>query len=373
MKRALLLLLGSVFVGLSSLAQQAPAPPQTKLEDLRTPPSPAFVLMGVAPTTVERPTTPRAVGAAFLNAVEEADGTLPDNFSLEVAPYWLTPRPTVTFDQVDRAGFWKGLLQTFSASLASKGADTASEDASSQAAASEGTLLGVGTRASWMIGKRSALAQQTIDAYRAKAVEILLLRPLPPAGNPTPPPLTAAEQEALRPFLNAIRDSLRQGRWVVEAAAAMTGRFPDNETSRGHTEKAAIWITPTYRFVRSTFDKSSGKLTSAPTVDFIAVARYIHDRTATTDGDGVDLGGRLLWDNTTFALSAEFVQRTNIDNPTHRFTALLEYKISDDLYLSGSFGKDFDDSSADTGDLQAILGINWNLGAKPNLIGPPLR
>jgi hypothetical protein len=347
-------------------AQQA-QPPAVTIEDLKTPPSPAFVLMGIAPTSVERPTTPRALGMAFVNAVEQESGTLPQNFAVEVAPYWLTPRPDLTFDQYDRAGFWQGLQQTFSTSLATKG----SEDGATATPA--GTLIGAGARASWMIGKRSELAEQVIAAYRTKAADMLAAAGPPVPGQPATAGLPADFDAQLRPFVASMRDALRQGRWVIESAAALTGRFPDNDTSHGQTEKAAIWITPAYRFVRSTFDSSSGTLTQVPTVDFIAVARYIHDRTVATDGDGIDLGARLLWESALFALSAEHVQRLNIAEPTHRTTVMVEYKISDNLYLSGTFGKDFDDPSTEQGDLQAILGVNLNLGQKPKLVGLPVQ
>ncbi len=368
MKRLAIVLL---LLGTAPLAAQAP--PAVTLDDLKTPPSPAFVLMGIAPTSVERPTTPRALGLALLDSVEGNNGNsaLPQDLAVELAPYWLSPRPDLTFDQYDRPGFWQGLRQSLSVSLATKGDDGTAATTSSTAPT--GTLLGAGARASWMLGKRSQLANDVLAAYRAKVTKMLIDAGPPQPGQPASAGLPADYQDQLRPFATSIVESLKQGRWIVEMAAATTERFPGNDTSHSEVEKTAAWITPSYRFLRSTFDPKTGKLTQVPTVDFIAVGRYIHDRTATDDRDGIDVGGRLLWESTFFSLSAEYVQRFNIAEPTHRLTGMVEYKISDNLYLSGTFGKDFDDPTTEQGNLQALLGLNLNLGAKPQVLGPALQ
>ena len=77
---------------------EAPAAPTITLADLRTPTSPAFTLLGIAPTDIERPTTPRAFAVSLLSALRDGDGSLlPRDFALEVAPYWLVQRPTLSF------------------------------------------------------------------------------------------------------------------------------------------------------------------------------------------------------------------------------------------------------------------------------------
>src|SRR5882724_2241992 len=66
------------------------------LGDLKTPTTPAFVLIGTSPTVVERPTTPQDVALTVYNAVRTAGG-LPRDFALEVAPYWLFSHPKLTY------------------------------------------------------------------------------------------------------------------------------------------------------------------------------------------------------------------------------------------------------------------------------------
>lgn len=93
-------------VGLASTAsaqEKAAAIPQ--FVTLRTPTSPAFVLLGLTPTTVERPTTPRAVATSFLSHFTEGGGAiLPRQFALEVGPYWLWSHPRLTLEDYMSAG-----------------------------------------------------------------------------------------------------------------------------------------------------------------------------------------------------------------------------------------------------------------------------
>ncbi|HXF48794.1 MAG TPA: hypothetical protein VNL73_05145 [Verrucomicrobiae bacterium] len=90
---------------------------KVSLNDLRTPPSPAFVLLGVEPSSIERPNTPKAFAASLLSAVNQSD-FLPKNYALEIAPYWLYSHPNLTFDDYYKAGLIGTVLQTGSLSLA---------------------------------------------------------------------------------------------------------------------------------------------------------------------------------------------------------------------------------------------------------------
>lgn len=54
-------------------------------------------MLGLASTTIERPTTPRGAALALATGFGSATGINPlDNFAVEVTPYWLFPRPAVT-------------------------------------------------------------------------------------------------------------------------------------------------------------------------------------------------------------------------------------------------------------------------------------
>jgi hypothetical protein len=75
----------------------AEPPKQFSLDNLRTPTSPAFSILDVAPTSVSRPSTPRALALELYSKTQHGT-VIPNNYSLEVAPHWLRPQPRLSFD-----------------------------------------------------------------------------------------------------------------------------------------------------------------------------------------------------------------------------------------------------------------------------------
>lgn len=349
-------LAAAITVAATAHAQTTPDP--LKLDDVKTPVSPAFVILGVAPTAVERPTTPRAVGLALISGnTSSSGGGLPRDLALEVAPYWLSERPALTFAQYDHPSFWQSLQQTASISVATKNGTEVTNGTSTTQIPSIG---GLGLRASWTLGDTSPLEQQVLAGYHAKAKTFLL--------QPTRP--TDAEvSAALRPYVLAMREAMKQGRWIIEAAAASSALFVNNNLNQAQTQKNAIWITPSYRFQRSTFDPATGTLTQVPTIDFVSVLRYSDDRTIALDRNVIDAGARLLWESDTIAVSAEHIERFGNGPHTRRTSILGEYKVTDNIYVSATFGRNFAGENPN-GNLLALFGINFNAGKKPSILPP---
>src|SRR5574340_1225846 len=84
---------------------------EKKINDIQTPQSPAFVLLGIEPNSISKPTTPRAVAASFVSAVQQGG-------ALEMAPYGLASHPNLTFDDYYNAGLGQTIMQTLSLSVA---------------------------------------------------------------------------------------------------------------------------------------------------------------------------------------------------------------------------------------------------------------
>src|SRR2546428_11903804 len=103
---AAVLALASSALAAAGAAQTAPG----GLEELRTPTSPAFVLLDLTPSAVERPTTPKALAASLLAATGDLQ-FLPRNYAIDVAPYWRAPPPTPTLQQVPNPGLLHGINQ----------------------------------------------------------------------------------------------------------------------------------------------------------------------------------------------------------------------------------------------------------------------
>jgi hypothetical protein len=353
--RTLTLVTAALCIAVSAAAQ---VPDPLKLDDVKTPVSPAFVVLGISPTAVERPTTPRALGMSLIseNSGTSGDG-LPRNLALEVAPYWLSERPALTFEQYDHPSLWQSLKQTASVSFATKNGTSTSTSTSTTVTPSLG---GLGIRASWTIGESSELEKQVLAGYKAK-VKSLLLQPTRPTDEEA--------STMLRPFVFAMRDAMKQGRWIIEGAAATSAMFPNNNLNQSETQKNAVWLTPSYRFQRSAFNATTGVLTQTPTIDFVSVLRYMEDRTVTTGRNMIDAGARLLWESDTIAVSAEHIERFGSGPHTRRTSILGEYKVSDNFYVTATFGRNFEGENP-SGNLIALLGINFNAGQKPALLPP---
>src|SRR5687767_3961693 len=87
------------------------------VDDLRPPLSPAFVVLGIEPASVQRPETPRAISSALLSLVRDGS-TAPRSFAMEVAPFWLKSRPSFEFDSLYKASFGTTLKRSSSISIA---------------------------------------------------------------------------------------------------------------------------------------------------------------------------------------------------------------------------------------------------------------
>ena len=58
-----------------------------ELKDLKTPNSPAFQILDIAPTSIEKPTNPRAFAASLLSLSNNGT-SIPKNFAMEFSPFW---------------------------------------------------------------------------------------------------------------------------------------------------------------------------------------------------------------------------------------------------------------------------------------------
>jgi hypothetical protein len=68
-----------------------------KLEDLQTPSSPAFTLLGIDPSTVPKIQSPREFILNYQSLAQESDSSIPRNFAVTFSPYWWFPHPDISF------------------------------------------------------------------------------------------------------------------------------------------------------------------------------------------------------------------------------------------------------------------------------------
>lgn len=345
---ALLLLFVASSVG---FAQQAGSGQTVEIDDLRAPTAPAFVLLDVTPASIGRPQNPKALTLNLLSAAAQAEG-FPRTYALEVAPYWLTSHPNLTFDQYEDPNIVESIARTVSFSVATaplmKSAGAERNTA--------GSRLGIGVRANIAGGQVNPKLKELVAALNETNAEILLALE---RGQEIGELRARAGQQARQ--IQAM-DGQRVG-FLMTVAAGQVWNFPSDDFALRERDRWGAWVTPAYRFraCRAAASECSALF------DAIAVARALGAPARNTQWD---LGGRLLWQPTKeLAISSEFLRRraqanSKTNENSSRTVAIVEYRIREDLLLFGSFGKDFDDRETRR-TLVSIMGLNIGFGRKP--------
>ncbi|MCX6142370.1 MAG: hypothetical protein NTZ35_04045 [Ignavibacteriales bacterium] len=320
--------------------------------DLRTPASPAFVLLGIEPSSVERPSTPRALAASLLSASGQND-ILPRNYAFEFSPYWFSSHSQLTFDKYYHADMLQSLAQTLSVSFVTSrqtGGDTTAQ----------GTDVGFGLRAQLVSGGPS----DTLASLRRRLADLHERRgDLRHKGDTTGARLMLDSISAVAKQI-AEEDHNRTG-WIVEFAGAAIQRFPQNRFGEESLRRFGIWLTPSYT-------------SENPKIQFLGVVRFLHDLDNVGNRDLLDAGFRFVYNSGRLSISSEYVSRSSLDvtvNPgvaepakgnfsiknTYRLSANVEYKYSDDMYLSMSLGRNYQ-GVAGQGNLIAQVSVNFGFG-----------
>lgn len=381
---------------------------------LQAPPSPAFVLLGVEPSSVERPGSVSDFSASFLSASGELS-VLPESYAVSFAPYWLLGAGEETTFREYRSSV--GIAETVARTLSLSAAFSPTPG---QPDGSEATSGGFGLRFSLFEGEISdafnpelvslidllqtsaqnarALVAQALDAdaeYQElsrslREIEAEIAAVVRQGGVATPDQsaiLTSRQaavaaradeitsgplQALLEPIQEQIgRTRLRRTGFKLDVAAGLVFDFPDRSIRSGDLVRGGAWLTTGY-------DWGGGVA--------LGVARFMGSQRG-IGSDAFDLGGRLDLDRDRFALSMEAVYRwlpqaetidviaanqsgdpnapvmqVAIGDHTWRLSGGIEYSVAKNQTLSFNFGRDFEGRRE--GNLIAALNFIVGLGTE---------
>jgi hypothetical protein len=311
------------------------------LGSLRTPPSPAFTVLGIEPSAVERPTTPSDVALSFVTKVRQ--GTIPRDYAFEASPYWLVSQPDLSWNSDVTRNVAESVARTMSLSLATAETGTT---------AAPVTSLAVGVRTLLSSGHMTASTQRALAALEQTLSQTgdVFLRMVGEAGldeldkRLASGDITVADYEARKQELTALvldteeyREAMARAEDVAakregfffEVAAGFVWDFAAGSWEARTLRQRGVWATPSYEF-------GSWSL--------VGVLRYL-DETSFFNEDALDWGGRALYSTADYALSLEVVQRSPLDQTdvikrSHRFVGIAEYRVSRASWVIASFGKD---------------------------------
>ena len=379
-----------------------------RLDDFRLSGPPASALLGISAASVTRPNTPRALIASLVSATGSS-GLVPNGYSLETAPFWLSSHPRLQLRDYYNASLADRLRYFTAFSVATSRPSARSDSVRPDARVS------IAMRTLLLNGKPSAALRLTSDSMRAIQLSYIeryreweMARSR--AGRLSSQRQRLASQEELLATLVtrvtlgqdhlrdsalrtlARRDSLRTvvaasetasneaatlekrlddfddrlaklaedfqeqdaepDGLVLEVAAGTRALFEEGEWSRARNDGLGVWITPMYRMSEQHFE-------------IIGVARYMARAVDFDDHDVFDLGARAGFDIGNANVSAEWVRRnvrqSSGDNSS-RWAALFDYPLPAKLHLVASFGSDFRRADGKR-PVIATLGINLGLGA----------
>jgi hypothetical protein len=291
-----------------SLAQKSSE--EVTFENLETPSSPGFILLDKAPTSIEKPTTPQGFGLGLLGFFQGTGG------AMEFAPFWLTTHPMLSAEKMYTNKI--PVLYNLSVSVASTKID-------------EINYLAGGLRTRLFQNYNSA----QIAALNAKKQEIV------DALSDT---LDLEKIEKLRQeYMGFIEKPV----FTIDFAAALGGGSQSNSFKYLKLNRWAGWLSFHWQPKDEDFY-------------FSALTRYINNEQFeeyTAKADLLDLGVRFNYDISKLTISLEYLHRLNLtqeDFNDNRIALAGNYRISDKLFITSTFGKNF----SEVDNIIALAGIN---------------
>ncbi|MBF0293191.1 MAG: hypothetical protein HQK86_13650 [Nitrospinae bacterium] len=374
-----------------------------KLKDAVTPSYPAFAVLDADTTSVSKPTTPREVGINLINAAKGA------NTGVSIAPYWLFGLGRgISFDDYfgkkdtipDAKQVGQSIAQNLEISMVTRDME---DDKKSKG-------MGLGVRTFLLKGRPSENAirqkdfvqtllngkvpQELQGDFGDKSLNDLLsyktddlknagldktlscdqiktkIKELNDKGDfraSAKYELAAGKCDSIASFTTEIlriskllSNETRVG-WIVEVGAATSRLYEGSNINKGKGYKNGYWLNVTY----TTEDKS---------VDLLAVARKLDD--IESGESATDIGARVIFNNPfkvseKLSASAEYMGRFTTDSETaSKYAMIVEYRIDSDVYLTGSLGKNFENTKFNPTSNDAIIsliGLNWGFGDKPSI------
>jgi hypothetical protein len=381
------------------------------LDLLRGPSSPAANLIGISQKDIEKPSD---VGS-FLVTLQKASGDyskLPANFAVDLAPFWLFKRKSITFDNYIKDDVGENIKQSLVFSVAFK--NNAKSAANSNSL--DSTHLGLGFKFSIFRGKLSNKSQKQLakvnlglrnlnlkmepdfdvflDSLKSRArkkypeyvknekvmVELVSQRLtiefknaktyIDSINNVCKKEFEDKDSTIFKAELDAISKATSEVRFQrvgfkLDFAGGLVQGFEGENYDKVTTIKKALWVV-------GGWDLECG-------LSALGILRYQHnpdkifadDKGVLKDVKNVetlDYGGSIQFnqEDSKFILSTEYIYRSVLGNSivpsSYRFTINASYEIAKNSALTFSFGRNYDKTTEKGGNLIAAINFIQGFG-----------
>ncbi len=340
------------------------------ITDLQTPNSPAFILLDASPTSIEHPTTAKAFGINLINNVQQAGG-FPRNFGVEVSPFWFFRHPNLTpekfygikkdtvknGDDMGRVIYVNnigGQAKLVALSLASV------SQVDSVSKLNYG-FISVGARSTLVrIMRKTVVRQFSILDSLDKEVSRLNKLIKPNMADSLVEKILDSAGTSARAYGASLHKLYKtKPAFIVEAAIGYSVAFENYTVSNRAQQRLGGWLTASGSIGLNKPDRETRTF-----LNILAVGRYLDNqyyKVKERDETYFDTGIRVEFERDRLWIGYERVQRSNQTNTslsTFRSVGLIKYKLSESLFLTGSFGRNF----GGTNNLISLLGLNWGIG-----------
>ncbi len=402
MKIIQVLFIGLLFYGLPGRAQVT-VDTTIRLDLLKSPASPAFNILGIAQSDVERPADLNAFALSIQNATNNFT-SIPESYAFQIAPF-LMGRKKYSLNQFDNNQHTFKQSFQFSAGYTHIG-PKGKEDVDSL----KTTKLGLGIKFSLIRPRWTAETRNKYTVLRQAQVQLIAERRAYEEKHPQYSLLKEKKQRLqllemkdslnevqLKEFNQLIRDIREMEELIGEeyndvlpdgaayAAArkassafktervgffldfsgGMAFDFPDNRFNNSNVYRAGMWLT-------------GGNENGNKGISSLFILRYLYNPTtlfAAPSGllkggklSTFDMGGRFLLDvsREKFVLSAEALYRSILGSstldPSWRLVMNAEYDLGTNRKLTFAFGRDFDGTISKGGNLVAMINLIAGFG-----------
>jgi hypothetical protein len=369
-----------------------------KLDLLKSPASPAFNILGIATSDIERPTDLTSFALSLQEASNNFSG-IPKSYAVEIAPFLLGRRKPTLKEFKDNTNAFK---QSF---LLSAGFTHMGPEGKEDVDSLKTTKFGFGIKFSIIRPKWSDATEksyenliaaqkllmanyQSMEKENEKYQQLQLLREERRALNLKKVKTKAdtARIDTLRVHMDILEQSInsyinqqlsasatsfeltkkaanemkneRKG-FFLDFSGGFAYDFPDNTIGNGKLYRGGAWIT-------------GGNENGNRGVTSMFIARYLYNpESIFADPNGIlkednvsafDAGARLLFSaKARFTFSGEALYRSVLGNhdidPSWRLVFNTEYDVGFNKKLTFSFGRDFDGTISKGGNLVAALNL----------------
>jgi hypothetical protein len=348
-----------LFFGLIGFSQEKDT---LMIKDIEIPNAPALTLLDKSFSIIESVSSANSISA---NLVNVRDNTV------EITPYWFFKEKDHKFSEKEYYGINEDKTQNIFVNLKKIAVSVAYSPTDSMTSISFGFRTNL---ISIKKGNKSNSAKKLYGSYNEDrnsyfsgkdpgqtesrmAIEMETVGDLGIATTNLTNKYDAQNKELKQKIFKKLKDYYNNPLFSFDVAGAVSSIYPDNQNDRGRIGRIGIWGTTKLDLPLEEEYNNFLKI--------YLLGRFLNDKTIFNTSlntysnlNFIDTGGKIQFQFKSLSISGEFINRSG-DVKDNRVVGIIEYKISDSIYLSGGYGKNFDDPL--NGNLVTLFGLKWGL------------